>query len=104
MQVQGGGGKGGAAVLYMYKGPVEAITTIVAKEGWRTFYKGYATITQTLPGQAIYMATYQSIKRYVPGKKSPLNSNHLSFSFRRSNAVVGVVKIDAKTFYSICER
>lgn len=72
--MQGGGGKGGAAALYMYKGPVEAITTIVAKEGWRTFYKGYATITQTVAGQAIYMATYQSIKRYAPGKNLLLNS------------------------------
>ena len=65
-QVQGGSG-GGASALYMYRGPVQAIQTIVAKEGWRTFYKGYATVTQVAPAQALYFGTYQAIKRYLPG-------------------------------------
>ncbi|KAG0558748.1 hypothetical protein KC19_10G051000 [Ceratodon purpureus] len=66
LQVQGGSG-GGASALYMYRGPVQAIQTIVAKEGWRTFYKGYATVTQVAPAQALYFGTYQAIKRYLPG-------------------------------------
>lgn len=65
-QVQGGSGSG-AAALYMYRGPVQAIQTIVAKEGWRTFYKGYATVAQVAPAQALYFGTYQAIKRYLPG-------------------------------------
>lgn len=68
MQVQGGAGSGsGTAALYMYKGPVDAIYTIGSKEGMRTLYKGFATVTQIGPAQALYMATYQTSKRYLPG-------------------------------------
>jgi hypothetical protein len=44
--------------------------TIAAKEGWRTLYKGYATVTQIAPAQALYMATYQTSKKYLPGNQS----------------------------------
>lgn len=68
MMVQGGAGSGGGtAALYMYKGPVDAIYTIGTKEGMRTLYKGFATVTQIGPAQALYMATYQTSKRYLPG-------------------------------------
>jgi hypothetical protein len=53
----------------MYSGPVQAIRTIVAEEGWRTFYKGYATVTQVAPAQALYFGTYQAVRRYLPGTK-----------------------------------
>lgn len=67
-QVQGGRG-GGTAALYMYSGPVQAIRTSVAEEGWRTFYNGYATVTQVAPAQALYFGTYQAVRRYLPGTK-----------------------------------
>ncbi|KAH6558844.1 hypothetical protein KP509_1Z042400 [Ceratopteris richardii] len=51
----------------MYRGPVHAIYTISAHEGWRTLYKGYATVSQIAPAQALYMASYQSAKRLLPG-------------------------------------
>ncbi|XP_024535125.1 mitochondrial substrate carrier family protein E-like [Selaginella moellendorffii] len=68
MMVQGSAGAGNSgAVLYMYKGPMHAIQTIASQEGWRTLYKGYATLTQVATAQALYMATYQTTKRIVPG-------------------------------------
>lgn len=49
----------------MYRGPVHAICTISAREGWRTLYKGYATVIA--PAQALYMGSYQTFKRLIPG-------------------------------------
>ncbi|BBN16303.1 hypothetical protein MPTK1_7g05190 [Marchantia polymorpha subsp. ruderalis] len=76
LQVQGGataGGGGGAASMYMYRGPMHAIYSISAKEGWRTLYKGYATVGQIAPAQALYMATYQTSKKVLPGgEENPL--------------------------------
>jgi hypothetical protein len=67
-QVQGGGGGvgggGGTAALYA------AIYSIAAKEGWRTLYKGYSTVTQIAPAQALYMATYQTAKKTLPGRRN----------------------------------
>lgn len=51
----------------MYGGPLHAIQDIAAHEGWRTFYKGYATILLGVPSTALYMTTYQTIKSLVPG-------------------------------------
>eukprot|EP00249_Psilotum_nudum_P029082 c39297_g1_i1 orf=326-1261(+) len=70
LQVQGatiGTSSGGAGAMYMYRGPVHAIYTISVSEGWRTLYKGYATVSQIAPAQALYMATYQTFKKIVPG-------------------------------------
>lgn len=73
-QVQGGGGGvgggGGTAALYAYKGPAQAIYSIAAKEGWRTLYKGYSTVSQIAPAQALYMATYQTAKKTLPGRRN----------------------------------
>jgi hypothetical protein len=66
----GGGGGGGTAALYAYKGPAQAIYSIAATEGWRTLYKGYSTVTQIAPAQALYMATYQTAKKTLPGGES----------------------------------
>lgn len=71
LQVQGAAvgasSGGGTSALYMYRGPVHAIYTISAHEGWRTLYKGYATVSQIAPAQALYMASYQTSKRLLPG-------------------------------------
>ncbi|MCO5551132.1 hypothetical protein L7F22_004629 [Adiantum nelumboides] len=74
LQVQGAasaavGSGGGTSAIYMYRGPVHAIYTISAHEGWRTLYKGYATVSQIAPAQALYMASYQTAKRVLPGGK-----------------------------------
>ncbi|XP_024543461.1 mitochondrial substrate carrier family protein E-like [Selaginella moellendorffii] len=52
---------------YKYNGPFDALTTIARQEGWRTLYKGYASVVQVAPSQALYMSTYQTIKAIVPG-------------------------------------
>lgn len=72
MQVQGGAGSSGTAAMYMYKGPVDAIYTIGTKEGVRTLYEGFSTVSQIAPAQALYMATYQTSKRYVPSRYDDL--------------------------------
>ncbi|KAI5063556.1 hypothetical protein GOP47_0022103 [Adiantum capillus-veneris] len=73
LQVQGAsasvGSGGGASAIYMYRGPLHAIYTISAHEGWRTLYKGYATVSQIAPAQALYMASYQTAKKVLPGGK-----------------------------------
>lgn len=53
--------------MYAYKGPLNAIQTIAAKEGVKTLYKGYGTVAMTAPAQALYMGTYQSVKKLIPG-------------------------------------
>lgn len=68
-QVQGGASSSGTAALYMYKGPLDAMFQIGTKEGLRTLYKGFSTVTQIAPTQAMYMATYQTSKRYLPGEE-----------------------------------
>ncbi|KAL2613289.1 hypothetical protein R1flu_024981 [Riccia fluitans] len=74
LQVQGGAaGGGGTASMYMYRGPIHAIYSISAQEGWRTLYKGYATVGQIGPATALYMATYQTAKKVLPGgEENPL--------------------------------
>lgn len=67
LMVQGGASSSGTAALYMYKGPLDAMFQIGTKEGLRTLYKGFSTVTQIAPTQAMYMATYQTSKRYLPG-------------------------------------
>eukprot|EP00850_Spirogloea_muscicola_P026361 SM006897S20531 [mRNA] locus=s6897:115:621:+ [translate_table: standard] len=64
MQVQGG--QSGAAALYSYRNPGHALYSIVTKEGWRTLYKGYGTVVQIAPAQALYMASYQLAKKTLP--------------------------------------
>ena len=73
-QVQGAslGSSGGTSALYVYRGPLHAIWTISNHEGWRTLYKGYATISQIAPAQALYMASYQTSKRVLPGARGSL--------------------------------
>ncbi|CAM6106937.1 unnamed protein product [Calypogeia fissa] len=61
LQVQGGGGG------YSYKGPVDAISSIAAREGWRTLYKGFGTVCLIAPAQALYLGTYQTSKKVLPG-------------------------------------
>eukprot|EP00897_Mesotaenium_endlicherianum_P007363 jgi/Mesen1/6655/ME000340S05817 len=56
-----------SAGAYMYRGPVSALYTIATQEGWRTLYKGYGTVIQIAPAQALYMATYQTAKKTLPG-------------------------------------
>lgn len=63
LMVQGGN----KAALYSYNGPLQAFQHIIAREGFRTLYKGYATAALVVPAQALYMGTYQAIKRYLPG-------------------------------------
>eukprot|EP00850_Spirogloea_muscicola_P002126 SM000008S22215 [mRNA] locus=s8:413703:416048:- [translate_table: standard] len=72
MQVQGAmAGQAGAAA-YSYAGPLEAIRSIVTKEGWRTLYKGFGTVIQVAPAQALYMGTYQASRQLIPGdEQSP---------------------------------
>lgn len=67
LQVQGSERWGSTGALYMYGGPLHAIRTIAANEGWRTFYKGYATVIVGVSSTALYMTTYQTIKRLLPG-------------------------------------
>ncbi|KAG0622558.1 hypothetical protein M758_3G106800 [Ceratodon purpureus] len=67
IQVQGSGSSGSTGALYMYGGPLHAIRDIATKEGLRTFYKGSATILVGVSSTALYMTTYQTIKRHLPG-------------------------------------
>ncbi|KAJ7564855.1 hypothetical protein O6H91_02G036600 [Diphasiastrum complanatum] len=70
LMVQGaavGSGNGAGSALFVYRGPLHAISSIAAQEGWRTLYKGYATVSQIAPAQALYMAAYQTAKRVLPG-------------------------------------
>lgn len=91
-QVQGGGGGvgggGGTAALYAYKGPAQAIYSIAAKEGWRTLYKGYSTVSQIAPAQALYMATYQTAKKTLPGRRNWLK-NFKTAKFPNSSELMG---------------
>lgn len=65
LMVQGGASSSGTAALYMYKGPLDAMFQIGTKEGLRTLYKGFSTVTQIAPTQAMYMVTYQTSKRWT---------------------------------------
>ncbi|KAL3679750.1 hypothetical protein R1sor_022706 [Riccia sorocarpa] len=68
LQVQGGAtGGGGTASVTMYRGPLHALYSISAREGWRTLYKGYATVGNTGPATALYMGVYQTAKKVIPG-------------------------------------
>ena len=80
--------QGGArAGTYAYRGPFDALSTIVRKasaraprcsglgaeaawptqEGWRTLFKGFSTVLPVAPAQALYMGGYQSFRRLQPG-------------------------------------
>eukprot|EP00898_Chlorokybus_atmophyticus_P007165 jgi/Chlat1/744/Chrsp104S00023 len=65
MQVQGAASA--ATALYRYKGPLDALAGIVAKEGLRGLFKGFGTVVQVAPAQFLYMGTYESWKRLLPG-------------------------------------
>ena len=65
MQVQG------TQSAYSYSGPLQAASTIIAKEGWRSLYKGFSTVLQTAPAQALYMGSYQAFRAAVPVEDSP---------------------------------
>lgn len=67
MQVQGAGGAAAPPGAFTYRGPVNALYQICAKEGVKTLYKGYGTVVQIAPAQALYMATYQVAKKNLPG-------------------------------------
>ena len=51
----------------MYRGPLHAFRDIIVTEGWRTFYKGSGTILVGVPATALYFATYEKMKRLLPG-------------------------------------
>eukprot|EP00850_Spirogloea_muscicola_P007676 SM000039S14506 [mRNA] locus=s39:534197:536494:+ [translate_table: standard] len=52
------GGQAGAAA-YAYAGPLEAIRSIITK--------GFGTVIQVAPAQALYMGTYQVSRQLIPG-------------------------------------
>jgi hypothetical protein len=84
-QAQGGARAG----TYAYRGPFDALSTIVRKvrrrtpcvacfalrclvafvhqEGWRTLFKGFSTVLPVAPAQALYMGGYQGFRRLQPG-------------------------------------
>lgn len=60
LQVQDGAG----VALPQYKGPIDAIRTIMRTEGWRSFYKG---LTPALIGSGVAWAAYFYVYEAVKG-------------------------------------
>lgn len=63
MQLQGRYNNPHFKSAYNYKGLVDAVTTILAHEGWRTFFYGYkATLCRDLPFSALQFAFYEKFR------------------------------------------
>lgn len=67
MQVQGAMAAACSPRSYTYSGPANAMWTIATREGWRALFKGFGTVIQVAPAQALYMGSYQAARVVLPG-------------------------------------